>query len=71
MRQLFAKIQAKEDEAKRNIEQTHEEVKLKALLAYLKKGKEQFATEFSIVDVDISELILTKITTAISKKTEE
>jgi hypothetical protein len=46
-------------------------VNLKALLAGYKKLTEQFETGFSLVDVNISELILTEITTATSKKTEE
>jgi hypothetical protein len=54
---LFAKIQAKENEAKRNIEKTHEKLNLKAALAHLKKGKEKFALAFSKVDFDFSEIL--------------
>ena len=71
MGQLFAKIMTKENEAKRKIETCHEAVNLKAILASMKKVQEQFATGFSMVDVDISELILTKITATTGKKTEE
>ena len=44
---------------------------IKAALAGQKKLMEQFATVFSKVDVDISELILSKVAAATSEETKE
>ena len=64
--QLFTQIYAKENEVKSKIEHTEEAVKLKALLSYLKKGKLQFATGFSKINVDIPDLVLTQINAAMA-----
>ena len=44
---------------------------LKAILAGYKKLTEQFVEGFSKVDVDLSEILLTKITAATEKETKE
>jgi hypothetical protein len=71
MEQLYSKIKAKENEAREKIEQKHEEVNLKAVLAAQKKIMEKFKMAFSKVDVDISELIMSKVIAATCEETKE
>jgi hypothetical protein len=68
---LFLKIKTKEDDAREKIERRHEEFNLKAALAGYKKLMEQFTKTFSEVDVDISELMISKVSAATGKATKE
>ena len=68
MEKLFADMRAKEDEAKRKIDQQNCSVNLEELLASQKKAEESFASTFS---KDISELIKVKIDKIVAEKDEE
>ena len=71
MGQLFANIQTKEDDARAKIERSNEAFKIEAALAGSKKLMEQFATLFSKVDIDFSEILLTKVAAATSEEQKE
>ena len=71
MRQLFAKIQTKEEDAKAKIEQCNEEMNLKAVLAAQKKIMKQFPMQFSQINVNISEILLTQLAAVTDQKTQE
>ena len=71
MRQLFAKIQTKEEDAKAKIEQCNEEMNLKAVLADSKKIMKKFPMQFSQINVDISEILLTQLAAVTDQKTQE
>ena len=68
MEELFADMRAKENEAKRKIDQQNCSVNLEELLASQKKAEESFASTFS---KDISELIKVKIDKIVADKDKE
>ncbi len=71
MKNLFAKIKTNEDDAKEKIEREHEAMNLKAALAAFKKVEDQFPKAFSQVEVNISQLLMSKVTTATVEATKE
>ncbi len=71
MGQLFVKIQTKEKDAKGKIEQFNEEMNLKAVLADSKKIMKKFPMQFSQINVDISEILLTQLAAVTDQKTQE
>ena len=64
MGQLFARLEAKENDAKQKIEQYDEKANIKAFLADHKKLSEKFAFVNKQFKVDIHELIVKNFSVA-------
>jgi hypothetical protein len=71
MEQLFGKIDAKENETRRKIEQYEEKIKLKVFQAGLKNLLQHCEFINSKVDVDFGEIVRTKMDAVKLDETKE